>query len=66
MYSLFSTQLTEVFRIIAGKEESVSHARLARELRVGLSAMTRLLALNLNSSVDHVENNEHIEKTISC
>jgi transposase len=32
-------------RIIAGKEEGASHARLAKELRVSISAITRLLAL---------------------
>jgi putative transposase len=32
-------------RIIAGKEEGESHARLAKELRVSISAITRLLAL---------------------
>ncbi|MDR1075071.1 MAG: IS630 transposase-related protein [Xanthomonadaceae bacterium] len=32
-------------RIIAGKEEGASHARLAKELRVSVSAITRLLAL---------------------
>jgi putative transposase len=32
-------------RIIAGKKEGLSHARLAKELRVSLSAITRLLAL---------------------
>jgi transposase len=32
-------------RIIAGKAEGMSHARLARELRVSISAITRLLAL---------------------
>jgi transposase len=32
-------------RIIAAKEEGASHARLAKELRVSISAITRLLAL---------------------
>jgi transposase len=33
-------------RIIAAKEEGASHARLAKELRVSVSAITRLLALH--------------------
>jgi transposase len=32
-------------RIVAAKKEGVSHARLAKELRVSVSAITRLLAL---------------------
>jgi transposase len=32
-------------RILAGKEEGASHAKIAREMRVSVSAITRLLAL---------------------
>jgi transposase len=32
-------------RILAVKEEGASHARIAREMRVSVSAITRLLAL---------------------